>query len=270
MEFAGLKLVIDDYARAKIQADVQRLVKSEQHYNILRERVYRFFPLMEKILVEENIPDDFKFLAVQESALLADAVSTSNAVGYWQFKKATALEMGLLINDAVDERKNIVSATRAASKYLKRNNYFAKNWIHTLLSYNLGLTGVRERIKDKEIGAAEMEIDGNTHWYVLRCLAHKLVFLEAMKFRPGSTLALLVHQQANGRTLTEVAQEMNVPLETMKLYNKWLIVNRVPDDKTYSVIIPVDYAEAPVIASKIKTEEPLKPEPIAKVEEEPT
>ena len=265
MEFAGVKLLIDDFARNKIKTDAQRLLKSEQHFNILVARIYRFFPVMEKILQEENIPEDFKFLAVQESALQADAVSTSNAVGYWQFKQATATEMGLLINNDIDERKNIVNSTRSAARYLKRNNFFTKNWIHTLLSYNLGLSGVRGRMKDNEIGTDRMDIDGNTHWYVLRCLAHKLVLQEALKKRPENLISLLVHSQANGMTLKEVSEEMNVPLETIKLYNKWLACQRVPEDRVYNVIIPVDYKSVPVVANKI----PPPPDPSMFPKEEP-
>ncbi len=265
MEFAGVRLLIDDYARNKIKTDAQRLLKSEQHFNILIARIFRFFPVMEKILQEENIPEDFKFLAVQESALQADAVSTSNAVGYWQFKQATAMEMGLIINDNIDERKNIVNSTRSAARYLKRNNFFTKNWVHTLLSYNLGLTGVRARMKDNEIGTDRMDIDGNTHWYVLRCLAHKLVLQDALKNRPKNLISLLIHSQANGMTLKEVSEEMNISLETIKLYNKWLICQRVPEDKIYNVIIPVDYQSVPVVANKI----PPPPDPNLFPKEEP-
>ena len=253
MEFAGVQLIIDDYARAKIKEFAQKLIRSESHFTILRERAFRFFPLMEKILDEEKVPDDFKFLAVQESALLADAVSTSNAVGYWQFKKPTALEMGMLVDESVDERKNIVAATKAAARYLRRNQVFTKNWVHTLLSYNLGLTGVRNTIKEGEIGASRMEIDGNTHWYIIRCLAHKIIFEDELRKRPETTIRLLVHPQANGMTLQEIADEMNVPLETMKLYNKWLLCSRIPEGRTYAVVIPVDFASIPVVSTKIKT-----------------
>jgi membrane-bound lytic murein transglycosylase D len=268
MEFAGVQLLIDDYARAKIKDFAQKLVRSESHFNILRDRVYRFFPVMEKILSEEKVPDDFKFLAVQESALLADAVSTSNAVGYWQFKKPTALEMGMVVDDNVDERKNIVAATKGAARYLRRNQIFTKNWIHTLLSYNLGLTGVRNTIKSGEIGASRMDIDGNTHWYVIRCLAHKLVLEQEMSKRPETTLSLFIHSEANGMTLEELSAEMNVPLETMKLYNKWLLTPRVPEGRIYHVVIPVDFNNAPVVSSKVKQELP-DPEPPAIAETKP-
>jgi membrane-bound lytic murein transglycosylase D len=264
MEFAGLKLLIDDFARSKIQKDVNRLLSSQQHLNILTERTFRFFPVIEKVLDEEKVPTDFKFLSIQESALLSDAVSSSNAVGYWQFKRETALEMGIWVNDEVDERKNIMVATRGAAKYLRRNQIFTKNWIHTLLSYNLGLTGVRNTIQEGEIGTERMDIDGNTHWYILRCLAHKLVFEEVLKSRPKNVITLLIHPQANGMTLAEVGQEMNIPLETLRLYNKWLSAERVPMNRIYHVVIPVDIEQLPVASAKI----PPEPPPVKMVKNE--
>ena len=63
--------------------------------------------MIERILKEEEMPDDLKYLALQESALIPDAVSSSNAVGFWQFKKETAEDYGLTVNDKIDERKNM-------------------------------------------------------------------------------------------------------------------------------------------------------------------
>src|SRR5688572_16134864 len=102
MDFAGITLIIHDDARREIQADVDALTKSPKHYNIKVERAKSYFPIIEKVFAEEQLPDDFKYLSLQESALIADAVSTSNAVGFWQFKDFTAIEMGLRVDREVD------------------------------------------------------------------------------------------------------------------------------------------------------------------------
>ena len=46
------------------------------------------------------MPNDLKFLALQESSLKSEAVSSSNAVGFWQFKKETGEEYGLVIGES--------------------------------------------------------------------------------------------------------------------------------------------------------------------------
>ena len=55
---------------------------------------------IERELQQMGVPDDFKYLALQESTLNGDAVSSSNAVGYWQFKEATASEYQLKLSRA--------------------------------------------------------------------------------------------------------------------------------------------------------------------------
>ncbi|UOQ72210.1 transglycosylase SLT domain-containing protein [Hymenobacter cellulosilyticus] len=89
------------------------------------------------------MPLDFRYLVLQESGLQGEAQSIHDAVGYWQFKRESATELGVLVNDVVDERKHIVVSSRAAAKYFLRNNNTFHNWLNTLLSYNLGLTGAK-------------------------------------------------------------------------------------------------------------------------------
>jgi membrane-bound lytic murein transglycosylase D len=95
IEFAGIKLVIDAAAKQEIQADVDALHRSKTYFDRRIETVDLYFPIIEKIFKEQNIPKDFKYLAIQESGLQPDAVSVSNAVGFWQFKAATAREVGV-------------------------------------------------------------------------------------------------------------------------------------------------------------------------------
>src|SRR6187402_1456902 len=142
MQFAGMTLTIRDDARREIQKDVDALTQSPKHHNIKIERAKTYFPIIEKVFEEERVPDDFKYLALQESALIADAVSTSNAVGFWQFKDFTAIEMGLRVDREIDERLNIVASSRAAARYIKKNNGYFNNWIYALQAYQMGAGGV--------------------------------------------------------------------------------------------------------------------------------
>ena len=109
MSFAGMTLTIRDDARREIQKDVDALTQSPKHFQIKADRARTYFPVIERIFREENVPEDFKFLVLQESSLVADAVSVSNAVGFWQFKDFTAIEMGLRVDKEIDERMNIAA-----------------------------------------------------------------------------------------------------------------------------------------------------------------
>ncbi len=104
MGFAGIPLTLSDGVRQEIQLDVNMLTKHVRYFNMHVERARAYFPIIEKIFEEEGVPEDFKFLALQESALVADAVSVSDAVGFWQFKDFTAMEMGMRVDKEIDER----------------------------------------------------------------------------------------------------------------------------------------------------------------------
>jgi membrane-bound lytic murein transglycosylase D len=159
MDFAGMKLKITEAARRDIQKDVDMLRKSPKYFNIKLDRVRLYFPIVERVLREEGVPDDFKFLSVQESALILDAVSTSNAVGFWQFKDFTGREVGLRIDRYVDERMNIVASTRGAAKYFKRHNFFFRNWVYTVLAHMTGRGGAQKYVDEKKFGETKMTIN---------------------------------------------------------------------------------------------------------------
>ena len=237
MAFAGITLTIRDDARREIQKDVDALTQSPRHHNIKVERAKTYFPIIEKIFAEENVPDDFKYLALQESALIADAVSVSNAVGFWQFKDFTAMEMGLRVDKQIDERMNIASSSRAAARYFKKNNAYFNNWIYALQAYQMGAGAVMRSEKDSQPGAQNMEITSKTYWYVKKYLAHKVAFEEMVK--GDGQIKAMTYESQNKKSLSDFAKEVSVDEEELKLYNKWTKSGDIPSDRTYVIVIPV-------------------------------
>jgi membrane-bound lytic murein transglycosylase D len=259
IEFAGLELKLTESVRKRLQADVDMITKGAKAFQLKVDRADLYFPIIEKVFREEKLPDDFKFLALQESSLISDAVSSSNAVGYWQFKKETAVEVGLRVDHEVDERMNIVASSRGAAKYLSKNNsiYF-NNWIYALLAYNLGAGGAKSKVEAKYKGANKMLIDDDMHWYVIRCLAHKLAYKDAVGKNFNPPISLVIYENCKYKTLEEIALEKQVEIQNLEFYNKWLLKRKVPGDKDYCVIIPMNgEVKENVIAheqTKIKTE----------------
>lgn len=246
MVVAGITLTIRDDARREIQEDVNALTRSAKHFEVKVQRARTYFPIIEQIFREERVPDDFKYLVLQESALIPDAVSVSNAVGYWQFKDFTAQEMGLRMDDQVDERMNIVSSTRAAARYLKKNNYYFNNWIYALQAYQMGAGAVMRSVKDYESGARHMEITSSTYWYVKKFLAHKIAFEQAVQ---GPAEVKLITVDARQKTLSDVAREMQVNESDLVAYNMWARKNTIPDDKPYVVVVPVTGTVSAAVAT---------------------
>jgi membrane-bound lytic murein transglycosylase D len=237
MQFADMTLTIRDDARREIQKDVDALTASPRHHNIKVERAKTYFPIIEKIFKEENVPDDFKYLVLQESALISDAVSVSKAVGFWQFKDFTALEMGLRVDKEIDERMNIVSSSRAAARYIKKNNVYFNNWIYALQAYQMGAGAVMRSEKESKSGEKNLEITSKTYWYVKKYLAHKVAFEEMV--RGEGQIRVLSYQNQNKKTLGDLAKEVSVDEAELVSYNKWVRSGTIPDDRVYAVIIPV-------------------------------
>ncbi|MEQ8475525.1 LysM peptidoglycan-binding domain-containing protein [Fulvivirga sp.] len=256
MEFAGIKLRIMDDAREEIQKDVDALTASPKYFEIKAERARTYFPIIERIFKEEKLPDDFKYLCLQESALIADAVSTSNAVGFWQFKDFSAVEVGMRVDKVVDERMNIVSASRGAARYLHNNNQHFDNWLHALQAYQMGAGGAMKALPPGQEGAKSMTVSKKTYWYVKKYLAHKIAFENSVS-QPGQ-IQVSEYYNVGGKSLKEVANETGVTEEELADYNKWLKKGKIPTDKKYAVIIPKGNLNLDIVASSETPKEEVK------------
>lgn len=238
--FADISVRLDPDARRIVQQDVNALLANRQYWMAKLDRVVLYFPMIEAILIDEDVPTDFKYLAVQESSLTPDAVSSSTAVGYWQFKRETATDNGMRVDEEVDERKSITGSTRGAAKYLKKNNVQFNNWVASLYSYYLGAGGIAKLIPPDWSYAREVALDGRTDRYILRFFAHKVAIENALKFHQTSNrFALIEYPNGGGKSMKSVADELGVDEFELRKYNRWVLGDVVPTDKTYMMAIPV-------------------------------
>ena len=253
VEFAGINVSLSKEAQALIQSDIKTLTSNRTYLNAKLDRIALYFPIIETMLALEGIPDDFKYLAVQESGLLPDAVSKSNAVGFWQFKRETAMEFGLRVDEQIDERKNIHASTRAACLYMKRNNLVLNNWISSLNSYRTGLSNVYKFIPKEWYGSKDITITDKTDFYVLRAIAHKLVFeKEIPKYRPND-ISFFEYNFNAGKSMLFIAKELGVSEDDLWKYNRWMENTIVPDDKPYTMVVAISENDLSVMQEKVLT-----------------
>ncbi|MGN6648252.1 MAG: LysM peptidoglycan-binding domain-containing protein [Cytophaga sp.] len=255
IDFAGMKLELSSAAKKKIEADVTMIYGSAKYLQQKIDRANLYFPIIEHVFHDEGFPEEFKYLALQESSLVSDAVSSSNAVGFWQFKKETAIEVGVNVNASVDERMHIVYASRGAAKYLKKNNLLLDNWIYALLSYNVGPGGVKSHVKSKYVGAKCMMIEDDMHWYVIRFLAYKIAYQDLIGKANHPELSLIEYSGIKNKSLADIAKQAKVDYELVKEYNKWCIKGQVPGDKEYTVLIPASHGTKPSIEKQTPVDE---------------
>jgi hypothetical protein len=158
--------------------DRELLVNSYFHSQTLRliKLAPRYFSVIEPILEEKGIPDDFKYLAVAESGLNPRAVSPARAIGFWQFLQGTARDYGLEVNNEVDERYHVEKSTYAACDYLLDAYEKYGSWTLVAASFNSGMRGIdRQLERQKADDYYNLLLVTETGRYVFRIAALKLI-----------------------------------------------------------------------------------------------
>lgn len=259
IEFADLIVRINPQARREIQLDVDAQYRNPSYFKIKQDRVNLYLPLIERELREAGVPLDLKYLAIQESGLISDAVSTSNAVGFWQFKQGTAEEVFLRVDNQVDERQNIVSSTKGAALYLQKHNKTFDNWMCALVSYQMGLGGAKAYFGTQYNGKRVVDIDRNSHWYFKKFLAHKIAFENQIGIFVSNSSQQLVEVKVQGpTTLSSLAKKYGVSESHLKEYNTWVKNGKVLGDRPYSLVFLKDGSLPNVEQAVIKESAPKK------------
>ncbi|UCG20006.1 MAG: transglycosylase SLT domain-containing protein [Deltaproteobacteria bacterium] len=140
------------------------------------KRAGRYFPYLEKKLAEEGLPEDLKYLAVAESALITGIRSSKGAVGLWQLMAPTGREYGLRKNQMIDERLDFERATEAALNYIKNlRNTFA-NWALVLAAYNCGEYHLKREIRKQKVDDFySLNLPSETERFIFRIAAIKII-----------------------------------------------------------------------------------------------
>lgn len=250
MEFAGMTINLKRFDRRE-KLDKEVLAVTYMHSTTLQmiKRANRYFPIIEPILKEYNIPDDLKYLMVIESSVNPTARSGVGAVGLWQFMPATAKEYGMEVNDNVDERYDIQKATAAACKYLKRAFDKYGDWPSVAASYNAGQGRIsRQLVRQNVTNSLDLHLVEETSRYVYRILAAKLLFTNPSDFgfrlRSSDLYPELKTKSISVTTsindLSQWANDHGTTLAFVKMLNPWLrdsnLLNR--SSKKYNILIP--------------------------------
>ncbi|MBP9674793.1 MAG: transglycosylase SLT domain-containing protein [Bacteriovoracaceae bacterium] len=123
------------------------LNKGKPYFIRYTERAGRYAPVMGHILEERGMPRDLIFLAMAESGFTTNAKSWASAVGPWQFIPGTGRQFGLKMNWYMDERRDPIKATLAASQYLKELYEMFGSWELAAAGYNAGEGKVGKAIR---------------------------------------------------------------------------------------------------------------------------
>lgn len=235
----------------KERMDRELLVNTYWQSNglLLIKRIHKYFPILEPLLKKYGLPDDFKYLAVAESALI-DETSSAGAAGMWHFMRGTGKEYGLEINKNVDERYNIEKSTKVAAEYLIKAKERLGSWTLAAAAYNAGNYGIAKRLKTQGVTSYyDALLPDETERYVLRIIALKEVLSNPKKygfiFDQDDLYTLQKTRTVKVDTvitnIANFAKHFGTNYKELKLHNPWLRQNKLNNKsrKMYEIKIPV-------------------------------
>ena len=249
LNFAGERVPIES-PDIHERMDRELLVNTYWQSNglLMFKRAQKYFPIIEPILKENGIPEDFKYLAVIESGL-QNVVSPAGATGFWQIMKLTGKENGLEVNKNVDERYNLEKATRVACKYLKKSKARFGSWTLAAAAYNAGNGGISKRLKAQDVDDYyDLLLGQETGRYLFRIVALKEIlsnptkygfnFGEKHLYRSVPTYKVEVDTAVTD--FAKFAKDLGVNYKILKLHNPWLREAHLNNKtrKLYKIAIP--------------------------------
>lgn len=247
--FAG-ENIPQHYFDVREGIDRELLVNTYWHSHTMQliKRAARYFPIIEPILAEEGVPDDFKYVAVVESDL-RHPTSPAGAKGMWQFLGRTAKEYGLEVNNQVDERYNVRKSTRAACNYFKKAKEDLGTWTLAAGSYNVGRYGIKKQMKRQhEEGFYDLLLNSETQRYIYRVIALKYIMQDPKKYNfnlktedlylPIPTQTLEVDTSVTDFAV--FAEQFDTNYKILKYFNPWLRQTYLHNNrgKTYHIVVP--------------------------------
>lgn len=250
ISFAGERMPLEKWD-VKERLDRQVLFNYYEPANVLYmlKLSNRYFPIIEERLKANGVPTDFKYLCIAESNLVAEAISKSGAVSWWQFLSITAPGYNLEVNNEIDQRYDIIKATDAACKYLKSSYQKFGSWTAAAASYNCGQGGYNSRVTaQKTKYYYDLMLPEETNRYLFRIVAFKYLMENSARF--GFTLKndeayapLKTRSITIENSITDLAQfaiDQGTDYKTLRLLNPWLRAKTltVKPGKIYVILLP--------------------------------
>lgn len=228
-----------------------------------------YMPIFEQELESKGLPNELKYLPIIESALDPDAVSRAGATGLWQLMLPTARGLGMEVNTLVDERRDPVRSSQAATTYLKQLYDIYSDWSLAIAAYNCGPGNVNKALRRAQAatpslpdGTAQTDTPKKDFWaiypylpketrgYVPCFIAATYVMNHydkhnispALAKRPILTDSVHVKKRIH---FQQIADVLNIPVDELKILNPQYRQQIIPGDiREYSLVLPAQQVYA--------------------------
>lgn len=226
--------------------------KTDRGRAFIDKTLYRsgkFFPMMRKILKNNNAPEELVYLSVQESGLDPKIVSRAGAVGLWQFMPATGYEFGLYQDQYRDDRRDFEKSTESAARFLKYLHKTFDDWYLAFAAYNAGPGRVRNAVNksgSKDYWTVRGYLPGETKNYVPSILALSFIFRspESYGFKAPEYGHAISFDRVNIKgnlSFEQIAKLCETDVDVIIELNPELLSESLPQyDVAYQLRIPHD------------------------------
>jgi len=184
IEFCGEPVLVDNQeTRERLEKELLLTIWDRPQVALWIKRSPRYLPIIEKMLKENEMPDDLKYVAIAESALRPHVGSPKDAIGFWQFLESTGQKYGLRINEEIDERRNIFASTLAAIRYFKNLHEMLGSWTLAAAAFNMGELGLQtEIVSQKTSDYYQLYLPLETQRYIFRIISAKIILSDPQRF----------------------------------------------------------------------------------------
>lgn len=235
--------------RKKFERELNKVALNSKETALLLRHAEIWFPIIEPILAKNNIPSDFKYIAVVESGLERKAISPRGAAGFWQIISSTGQELGLAVNGEIDERFNAVKSTHAVCKNFQESKTYFGSWTNAAAAYNMGMAGLIKACKRHRSNSYhDLKLNRESSQYLYKILAYKEILEHPKKY------GLKIHKKKYAMSINRILINKTIPnlesfafkhrisYKTLKTYNPWIKQNSLTITKKYpyfELLIPI-------------------------------
>ena len=238
LKFANISFQFNESTRLILIEEAKSLYANKDFKNGLLNKFSTILPIVESIVKSANVPTDFEFLAIynrfQKSQLSTQVLEQGV---YWCLDKEKALDVDLIVDENIDERKHLIMATKGAMVFIKRNQVRYQIWATTLYSCLASKEVLKVLELNKKWKGDFLMIDTPAYSSLIQFLAFKYVMeIEIGYYRNSNPLIVYEYKDGKGKTLNLIAADLK--MQPTELYNSnlWLKSARVPSEGDANVL----------------------------------
>ena len=221
--------------------------KGKKQFQIWLDRKHEYGGLINEILTEQELPEELVNLAMIESGLNPKAFSRASAAGIWQFIYSTGKLYDLKRDWYVDERRDPIKSTYAASAHLKDLFEEFDHWYLALAAYNSGSGRVHRAMRLHQTSDFWQlhTLPRETRNYIPYYLAAAIIArnpeeygFETYSKKRKAPFEFDTVELEKSADLSVLARSAGTSLKTMQYYNPELRQSATPQNGPYTLRIP--------------------------------